>query len=241
MPDHPMPSLPELIHTSSGKQASSTETAARADLRAALAAVPAKVATAREAQLRADRCLDIVSAAHNSLAAFDDFDDEVASFHRSATSTHLDASKATLPAHLVERRRGRTEARERLNEAEAFHAVLTEEAADDAAAVKVATAAIAAAGGDVLRAVANARAERLLEVEAWAGRERILLCDAADSMSNDERLQSPAILGLLRTPWGASLMNAVQNERQRLVGRWSALRADLRTDPEAALDTAAQG
>ena len=36
-------------------------------------------------------------------------------------------------------------------------------------------------------------------------------------------------------------MNAVQMERQRLVGRWSTFRAALRDDPEAALDTAAQG
>ena len=241
MPDHPMPSLPELIHTSSGKQASSTETAARADLRAALAALPAKAASAREAQLRADRCLDIVSAAHNSLAAFDGFDDEVAAFSRGAVATHLDASKAALPAHLVERRRGRTEARERLNEAEWFHATLTKEAADDAATVKAANAAVANAGSAVIRAVANARAERLLEVEAWVGRERILLCDGLDSMSDDERLQSPKIMGLVRAPWGAPLMNAVQMERQRLIGRWSAFRAELRDDAGAELDTAAQG
>ena len=241
MPDHPMPTAPEFIHTCLGTEPSSAETAARAALRAALAALPAKVATAGEAQLRADRCLDIISAAANALGAFDNFDDEVASFHRSAVATHADPGTASLPTHLVERRRGRTEARERLSETEAFHATLTKEAADDDAVVKAGNIAIANAGGAVIRAVANARAERLLEVEAWAGRERILLCDAADSMSNDERLQSPAILGLLRTPWGASLMNAVQNERQRLVGRWSALRAALRTDPEAALDTAAQG
>ena len=230
MPDHPMPSAPrrEFIHMSVGTDPSSAEIAARAALRAALAAVPAKVASAREAQLRADRCLDIVSAAHGSLAEFDGFDAEVAEFFRSATATHADASTATLPAHLVERRRGRTEARERLSETEAFHATVTREAADDAAVVKAGNTAVANAGGAVLRAVANARAERLVEVEAWAGRERILLCDALDSMSDDERLQSPEIMGLVRAPWGAPLMNAVQMERQRLVGRWSTFRAALR-------------
>lgn len=187
------------------KPHSAAETPARAALRAAMNALPGLAAAAREAQARAEQVEDMTRRAEASLGAFDGFDEQLAAYHQACVRTHADPASASLPAALVELRRSRTEARERLAEFKAFAQAMQQEAAAETAAI----GAVAAARRAVFQAVADARAERLAQVEAWCGRERLLLCDAADALSLTERAAGPNFMGALVTPWSAMLMDAV--------------------------------
>lgn len=216
-----------------------TASSARAALRAALTAVPAKAKAAQDAADQAEHARGLVDAAQAALQRFNDLDQRVQAHHAATIQALPSGTPPAIPPDLLDAKRERMLAREHLADVTTAAQLAAGKAQAAAAAANAARDLVQLATVQVLKEVATERGQRVREMERQLGRERARLSAYPATFSSEDQKASPVpweVEKLRHDPWHGALTAefALRSGADR--ADWAAFRKELVENPDAAFE-----
>lgn len=217
---------------------------AAADARTALREAQGRAADTARAALEAawlvERGAAVVAETCAELDRFADLDDLVAAAGANALRAGVSPGRAGLPAALVADRAARAAAQEDYSDALNTHALLIADAATAAAADAAAREAVAKAADVVAQCVGLGMATEVRALELTVGKLRGLLMGLPNSRGATDPPVAWGITQLAHDPQHAPLVDSAGPSWREAGLRWTAFRAALVQDADAALPDAAE-